>query len=76
MVACEVGFTTTIMIQISGKRQKKSTVFSKRSNSHLLVLLVFGDQIVHVALSLTKKSDHLIEVIGHKLYCLTEDKSA
>ena len=54
-MACEVDFNIAVSIQISGKRQNLSPAFNTRSSSHLLVLLVFRDQIVHVALSLTKK---------------------
>ena len=54
MVACKVDFIITLLIQISGTKHPTKVQLSI-SSSHLLVLLVFRDQIVHVALSLTKK---------------------
>ena len=48
---------------IRQETSNKSPGFNTISSSHLLVLLVFRDQIVHVALSLTKK---VITDIGHK----------
>ena len=67
MVACKVDFIITLLIQISGTKHPTKVQLSI-SSSHLLVLLVFRDQIVHVALSLTKKRSYLIEAIdiGHK----------
>ena len=62
MVACKVDFIITLLIQISGTKHPTKVQLSI-SSSHLLVLLVFGDQIVHVALSLTRKVVILMEVI-------------